>query len=86
MFYVRLVSRSAARIPKNKVEFPYDSKQTESLLGFQKLGTAHGEELAYFFGAPLVDGFSHFPANYTKTEVALSESVIIYLSNFVRSG
>lgn len=55
-------------------------------MGFQKLGTAHGEELAYFFGAPLVDGFSHFPANYTKTEVALSESVIIYLSNFVRSG
>ncbi|KAG8251007.1 neurexin protein binding [Homalodisca vitripennis] len=52
----------------------------------QKLGTAHSEELPYFFGSPLVDGFSHFPKNYTKTEVALSESAIIYLSNFVRSG
>ncbi|KAG8260215.1 neurexin protein binding [Homalodisca vitripennis] len=51
-----------------------------------KLGTAHGEKLPYFFGAPLVDGFSHFLKNYTKTEVAVSESVIIYLSNFVRSG
>ncbi|KAG8261016.1 neurexin protein binding [Homalodisca vitripennis] len=67
--------------------FDYQTKDgdyPQTLL--QKLGTAHGEELPYFFGAPLVDGFSHFPKNYTKTEVALSESVIIYLSNFVRSG
>lgn len=50
------------------------------------MGTVHGEELPYFFGAPLVDGFGHFPRNYTKTEVALSESLIAYVSNFARSG
>ncbi|XP_054288451.1 neuroligin-4, Y-linked-like [Macrosteles quadrilineatus] len=63
--------------------FDYQTKEGDYP---QKLGTAHGEELPYFFGAPLVDGFAHFPKNYTKTEVALSESVIIYFSNFVRSG
>ncbi|KAK6633288.1 hypothetical protein RUM44_003889 [Polyplax serrata] len=50
------------------------------------MGTAHGEELPYVFGAPLIDGFNHFPRNYTKSEVTLSEAVIVYISNFVRTG
>lgn len=53
---------------------------------FQNIGTAHGEELPYVLGAPLVDGFSHFPRNYTKSEVALSEAVILYISNFAKTG
>lgn len=52
----------------------------------QRMGTVHGEELAYTFGSPLVDGFSHFPKNYTKSEIALSEAIMIYWSNFVRTG
>lgn len=32
----------------------------------QRMGTVHGEDLPYVFGAPLVEGFSHFPKNYTK--------------------
>lgn len=32
----------------------------------QRMGTVHGEDLPYIFGAPLVEGFSHFPRNYTK--------------------
>ncbi|KAI5694242.1 hypothetical protein M8J75_013367 [Diaphorina citri] len=52
----------------------------------QRMGTAHGEELPYIFGAPLIDGFSHFPRNFTKSEVALSEAFILYLSNFARTG
>ena len=52
----------------------------------QRMGTVHGEELAYVFGAPLVEGFSHFPRNYTKSEIALSEAIMIYWSNFVRTG
>ncbi|KAG8315762.1 neurexin protein binding [Homalodisca vitripennis] len=52
----------------------------------QRLGTVHGDELTYFLGAPLVEGFSHFLKNYTKSEVALCESVITYLANFVRTG
>jgi neuroligin len=50
------------------------------------MGTVHGEELPYVFGAPLVDGFNHFPRNYTKSEVGLSEAFIVYFSNFARTG
>lgn len=52
----------------------------------QRMGTVHGEELPFVFGAPLVEGFSHFPKNYTKSEIALSEAIMIYWSNFVRTG
>ncbi|XP_053972996.1 neuroligin-4, Y-linked [Hylaeus anthracinus] len=51
-----------------------------------KPGCIHGEDLPYFFGAPIVGGLSHWPKNYTKAEIALSESVILYLTNFVRTG
>ncbi|XP_061935415.1 neuroligin-1 isoform X3 [Apis cerana] len=52
----------------------------------QKPGCIHGEDLPYFFGAPLVGGLSHWPKNYTRAEMALSESVILYLTNFARTG
>ncbi|CAB3381904.1 Hypothetical predicted protein [Cloeon dipterum] len=52
----------------------------------QRQGCVHGEELPYIFGAPLVGGLSHFPRNYTKAEVQLSEAVMIYWSNFARTG
>lgn len=52
----------------------------------QRQGCVHGEELPYVFGAPLVGGLSHFPRNYTKAEVQLSEAVMIYWSNFARTG
>lgn len=56
------------------------------ILAIQRMGTVHGEDLPYIFGAPLVEGFSHFPRNYTKSEVALSEAVMIFWSNFARTG
>ncbi|KAG7304569.1 hypothetical protein JYU34_011520 [Plutella xylostella] len=52
----------------------------------QRMGSVHGEELPYLFGAPLVDGLGHFPKNYTKSEVALSEAFILYVANFVKTG
>ncbi|XP_032510698.2 neuroligin-4, Y-linked-like [Danaus plexippus] len=52
----------------------------------QRMGSVHGEELPYLFGAPLVEGLGHFPKNYTKSEVALSEAFILYIGNFVRTG
>ncbi|CAK9818953.1 NLGN2 [Anthophora quadrimaculata] len=50
------------------------------------MGSVHGEDLPFVFGAPLVDGFGHFPRNYTRPEVALSESIVQYFANFVRTG
>ncbi|KAG6442963.1 hypothetical protein O3G_MSEX002596 [Manduca sexta] len=63
--------------------FDYQTKD-----GFypQRTGAVHGEELPYIFGAPLVDGFAHFPQNYTKSEVALSESIMMFISSFARTG
>ncbi|XP_023936219.2 neuroligin-4, Y-linked isoform X1 [Bicyclus anynana] len=52
----------------------------------QRQGCIHGEELPYIFGAPLVGGLAHFPRNYTKSEVALSESVMLYWGNFAKTG
>lgn len=52
----------------------------------QRQGCIHGEDLPYIFGAPLIGGFNHFPRNYTKSEISLSEAVMLYWSNFVRSG
>ncbi|XP_067638484.1 neuroligin-4, Y-linked isoform X2 [Eurosta solidaginis] len=52
----------------------------------QRQGCIHGEDLPYLFGAPLVGGFTHFTRNYTKTEINLSEVVMLYWSNFVRTG
>uniref|UniRef100_A0ABD2XF24 Carboxylesterase type B domain-containing protein n=1 Tax=Trichogramma kaykai TaxID=54128 RepID=A0ABD2XF24_9HYME len=34
----------------------------------------------------MVAGLAHWPKNYTRTEVGLSESVILYLANFARTG
>ncbi|KAF2888427.1 hypothetical protein ILUMI_17746, partial [Ignelater luminosus] len=56
------------------------------ILPFQRQGCIHGEELPYLFGAPLVGGFMHFGRNYTKSEVLLAETTMIYWSNFARSG
>ncbi|KAG5679901.1 hypothetical protein PVAND_009437 [Polypedilum vanderplanki] len=52
----------------------------------QRQGCIHGEDLPYFFGAPLVGGLSHFAKNFTKAEILLSEIVMNYWSNFVRTG
>ncbi|BES95370.1 Carboxylesterase family [Nesidiocoris tenuis] len=52
----------------------------------QRQGCVHGEELPYVFGAPLVGGMSHFSKNYTKAEIILSETTMIYWSNFARTG
>ena len=62
---------------------------------FQRSGAAGGEELNYLFGYPLIEPVvgqvlpfipPPLPNNYTKSEMALSELLITFLSNFVHSG
>ena len=64
--------------------------QTESGDYSPRLGGAvSGQELAYLFGAPLINGYqlsAAFPLNYTRAEVALSEAFIRLVANFVRTG
>ncbi|XP_047496487.1 neuroligin-1-like [Penaeus chinensis] len=51
-----------------------------------RVGCVHGEELAYLWGAPLVESLSYFPSNYTQSEVKLSETMLSYWTNFARTG
>ncbi|KAK2719079.1 neuroligin-1-like [Artemia franciscana] len=60
--------------------------QTKNSDFTQRLGCIHGEDLPYVFGAPYVNGLGYFPMNYTRSELALSETFIFYWSNFARFG
>lgn len=77
---------AASTQPSGRCYFYVFDYQTKDGDYPQRMGTVHGEDLPYIFGAPLVDGFSHFPQNYTKSETALSEAVMIFWSNFARTG
>jgi hypothetical protein len=46
----------------------------------------HGEELPYIFGAPLVSSLKPFRSNYSNYQAQLSESMMLFFGNFVRSG
>ncbi|XP_044751995.1 neuroligin-4, X-linked-like [Coccinella septempunctata] len=85
-----LLSVKTAQNEKDQVDsktffyvFDYQTKEGDYP---QRMGTVHGEELPYLFGAPLVDGFNHFPRNYSRAELALAESFIIFIANFARTG
>ncbi|KAG8198343.1 hypothetical protein JTE90_021591 [Oedothorax gibbosus] len=52
----------------------------------QRLVCVHGEDIPYLFGAPLVNNFAHFSSNYSKAEIALSEAIMVYWSNFAKYG
>lgn len=65
------------------------SHQTEAGDYSPRLGAVHGQELAYLFGAPLINGYQlapAFPLNYTRAEVALSEAFMRLVANFARAG
>ena len=53
---------------------------------FQRVGTVHGEELSFVFGAPIADDIGLFARNYSRAEVALSESIVQYFANFIKTG
>lgn len=49
-------------------------------------GGAHGDDLMFVFGAPLTDGLEPFPSVYGRADRALSETVLKYWTNFIRTG
>lgn len=61
--------------------------QTENGDFNPRLGCIHGQDLSYFFGAPLINGhrLSWFSANYTPPEVQLSQEMINFLVNFTKN-
>lgn len=49
--------------------------------------TLHSEDLAYAFGAPLVDGLSPFTSSgFARADRVFSELVLRYWTNFIKTG
>lgn len=53
---------------------------------FQRPGSVRGEDLPYILGLPLIGGGLFFPHNYSRSDAAVSKTLIHYISNFVRKG
>ncbi|CAG9769176.1 unnamed protein product [Ceutorhynchus assimilis] len=81
-----VTSEALWRFSSNDIQAGFEGERRDKIVRTYRMGTVHGEELPYMFGAPLVDGFNHFPRNYTRSELALSESFIIFIANFARTG
>ncbi|XP_066138974.1 neuroligin-1 isoform X1 [Euwallacea fornicatus] len=51
-----------------------------------RMGGVRGEDLPYILGLPLIDGGPFFPHNYSHSDIAVSRTLIQYISNFVTTG
>ena len=49
-------------------------------------GWSHSTDLAYGFGAPLVDGLNPFQSSYNRPEMTLAETMLKYWINFIKTG
>ncbi|XP_062342142.1 neuroligin-2b [Osmerus eperlanus] len=47
---------------------------------------AHGDEIPYVFGVPMIGATELFPCNFSKNDVMLSAVVMTYWTNFAKSG
>nr|CAI5838400.1 unnamed protein product [Callosobruchus analis] len=63
--------------------FGYQTKDSDYP---QRLGSVRGEDLTYILGMPLVGGQPYFPANFSKQDIAVAEAVLLFFSNFAKSG
>lgn len=50
------------------------------------MGSVRGEHLSYLLGQPLVEGMPNFPQNYSKQDMGVSEALLIFVSNFAKTG
>ncbi|KAL2095187.1 hypothetical protein ACEWY4_009906 [Coilia grayii] len=47
---------------------------------------AHGDEMPYVFGVPLIGPTELFPCNFSRNDIMLSAVVMTYWTNFAKSG
>ncbi|XP_067103432.1 neuroligin-3 isoform X1 [Osmerus mordax] len=47
---------------------------------------AHGDEVPYVFGAPMIGPSDLFPCNFSKNDIMLSAVVMTYWTNFAKTG
>lgn len=48
--------------------------------------SAHGDEVPYVFGIPMVGPTDLFPCNFSRNDIMLSAVVMTYWTNFAKSG
>ncbi|KAI7813651.1 neuroligin-3b [Triplophysa rosa] len=48
--------------------------------------SAHGDELPYVFGIPLIGPTELFPCNFSRNDIMLSAVVMTYWTNFAKTG
>ncbi|XP_056451543.1 neuroligin-3-like isoform X1 [Gadus chalcogrammus] len=48
--------------------------------------SAHGDEVPYVFGVPMVGPTDLFPCNFSRNDIMLSAVVMTYWTNFAKSG
>lgn len=52
----------------------------------QRLGSVHGEQIAYVLGLPLVGGLPFFPANYSRQDATVAEALLSLIVTFAKVG
>ncbi|KAJ8277213.1 hypothetical protein GJAV_G00072690, partial [Gymnothorax javanicus] len=62
----------------------YHHCQTEQVPAWAD--AAHGDEIPYVFGLPMVGPTDLFPCNFSKNDVMLSAVVMTYWTNFAKTG
>ncbi|XP_035272023.1 neuroligin-1 isoform X2 [Anguilla anguilla] len=62
----------------------YHHCQTEQVPAWAD--AAHGDEIPYVFGLPMVGATELFPCNFSKNDVMLSAVVMTYWTNFAKTG
>ncbi|KAG8267778.1 neurexin protein binding [Homalodisca vitripennis] len=63
--------------------FNYQPKDTDY---HERLGSVRGEDLSYVLGQPLVGGHPYFPHNYSRQDMAVSETLVNFFTNFAKTG
>ncbi|XP_066564946.1 neuroligin-1 [Amia ocellicauda] len=62
----------------------YHHCQTEQVPAWAD--AAHGDEIPYVFGLPMIGPTELFPCNFSKNDVMLSAVVMTYWTNFAKTG
>lgn len=86
---IRNAIRTAPRTPPGAVGtylYAFGDSAAESAASPGPTWYGHGRDLAYVFGAPLVDGSDPFQSSYTRRDKQLSAVVLRLWISFIKSG
>lgn len=84
---VRYHASLAGAAPVYLYSFSYSPTRYDAKVRWETGAWFYGSELAFAMGAPLVaNGVSPFRSTYTRQERSVSETLLRYLTNFIKYG